>query len=90
MQSTVGNSVRSSGATAYLTPSLSRPNLDLLVQTQAIKLVQSSKTSAFTGVQVAQSASGRCINLIRYLLSLKQFRLDTPITLFANKEGKYF
>lgn len=63
MQSTVGNSVRSSGATAYLTPSLDRPNLDLLVQTQAIKLVQANKSSAFTGVQVAKGASGMHINL---------------------------
>jgi hypothetical protein len=45
MQSTIGNSVRSSAATAYLDPSLSeRSNIDLLLNTRVTRLIETAKT----------------------------------------------
>ncbi|OBZ73918.1 Pyranose dehydrogenase 1, partial [Grifola frondosa] len=50
---------RSSSATAYLELILSRSNLDVLIQTQVTKLVQTSSkgTPAFNKVEVAQNSS---------------------------------
>ncbi|KAJ7474300.1 aryl-alcohol oxidase-like protein, partial [Mycena latifolia] len=58
VQTTVGNSVRSSSSSAYLHPALdSRSNLDLLLHTQVTQLVSTGpSTSTFTGVDVSQNA----------------------------------
>ncbi|KAJ7749423.1 aryl-alcohol oxidase-like protein [Mycena metata] len=57
LQTSVGHSVRSSSASTYLRPALnSRGNIDLLLHTQVIKLVETA-TNTFKAVQVAQNAA---------------------------------
>ncbi|KAM6491309.1 aryl-alcohol oxidase-like protein [Amanita muscaria] len=57
VQNTVGNSARSDSATAFLTPAAtSRPNLDVLLQTQVISLIQTAPAT-FKGVQISQGPS---------------------------------
>ncbi|KAK7435070.1 hypothetical protein VKT23_019878 [Stygiomarasmius scandens] len=56
-QENTGGGQRSSSSAAYLRPILSRPNLDVLIQTRAMRLVETS-TNTFTSVEVAQSADG--------------------------------
>ncbi|TDL28939.1 aryl-alcohol-oxidase from pleurotus Eryingii [Rickenella mellea] len=61
MQSTVGESKRSSSATAYLDPALGRPNLDVLIHTQVIKLHSTGKVKnlpTFKTVEIAQTVDG--------------------------------
>ncbi|KAF7300670.1 Aryl-alcohol oxidase-like protein [Mycena chlorophos] len=54
LETTVGNGMRSNSASAYVHPALNtRSNLDILVGTQATKLVQTAPKT-FRGVQVAQ------------------------------------
>ncbi|KAJ7795850.1 aryl-alcohol oxidase-like protein [Mycena olivaceomarginata] len=58
LHTTVGDSARSTSASAYLHPALnSRSNLDLLLHTQVTRLVSTSGNHTFKGVQVAQSAT---------------------------------
>ncbi|KAF8262528.1 aryl-alcohol-oxidase from pleurotus Eryingii [Lactarius quietus] len=62
-QYSIGGGKRSSASVAYLTPALSRPNLDILTNTLVTKVVQTgvhlgSGHPIFRGVQFAQSASG--------------------------------
>jgi choline dehydrogenase len=60
-QSTIGGGTRSSAATAYLTPALSRPNLDVLVNAQVTKLVQTGTKGgkpSFHTVEFAAQAGG--------------------------------
>jgi len=57
----IGNGTRSSSATAYLKPTLVRPNLDVVINAQATKLVQTGSSEgvpSFLSVKVAQSAAG--------------------------------
>lgn len=57
---TVSNGARSSAYTSYLKPIISRPNLDILLNTRALKLIHSGmsgRTPEFRVVQVAQSPS---------------------------------
>ncbi|KAF8326779.1 aryl-alcohol oxidase-like protein [Amanita rubescens] len=54
VQTTVGNSARSDGSTAFLTPAATtRSNLDVLLQTQVISLVQTAHAT-FRGVNISQ------------------------------------
>ncbi|KAH9003688.1 aryl-alcohol-oxidase from pleurotus Eryingii [Lactarius hatsudake] len=53
-QFAVGGGRRTSAATAYLRPALSRPNLDVLISTQDTR----NGVPVFQGVQFAQSAAG--------------------------------
>ncbi|KAF9039539.1 alcohol oxidase [Hymenopellis radicata] len=56
--SSIGNGERSSSATAYLHPSLDRPNLDVLINAQVTKLVNTGVSDglpSFHGVQFAVS-----------------------------------
>ncbi|KAK2463911.1 hypothetical protein APHAL10511_004083 [Amanita phalloides] len=56
-QTTVGNSVRTDSATVFLThAAVTRPNLDVLLQTQVINLVQTAPLT-FRGVHIAQGSS---------------------------------
>ncbi|KAJ7061182.1 aryl-alcohol oxidase-like protein [Mycena amicta] len=56
LETTVGNGMRSTSASAYIHPAVNtRSNLDILIGTQVTKLVQTA-TKTFRGVQVAQSA----------------------------------
>ncbi|KAJ7055834.1 aryl-alcohol oxidase-like protein [Mycena amicta] len=56
LETTVGNGMRSTSASAYIHPAVNtRSNLDVLIGTQVTKLVQTA-TKTFRGVQVAQSA----------------------------------
>ncbi|KAJ7235004.1 aryl-alcohol oxidase-like protein [Mycena haematopus] len=61
LQYTIGNGARSSAATGYLEPKvIQRPNLDVLVNAQASKLVNFTGTgsaAAFGGVQFRNGAS---------------------------------
>ncbi|KAI9451426.1 aryl-alcohol-oxidase from pleurotus Eryingii [Lactarius psammicola] len=60
-QFSIGGGQRSSASTSYLTPVLSRSNLDILINTQVTKVVQTGTRGGlpiFRGVQFAQSASG--------------------------------
>jgi choline dehydrogenase-like flavoprotein len=53
------HAARSSSATAYLSPILNRTNLEVIIQTRAIKLLRSiTNPTKFTTVQLAQSAHG--------------------------------
>lgn len=61
LQSTIGNGARSSSATAFLTPALSRPNVDVLINTQVTRLIQNGKLGSlpvFREVEFAQSRTG--------------------------------
>ncbi|KAH9016616.1 aryl-alcohol-oxidase from pleurotus Eryingii [Lactarius pseudohatsudake] len=60
-QLSIGGGQRSSASVSYLTPVLSRSNLDILVNTLVTKVVQTGSRGGlpiFRGVQFAQSASG--------------------------------
>ena len=62
LQATIGNGERSSGATAYVEPVLERQNLDLLIQTQVIKILQTGEENGkpvFTKIQAAQGPNGK-------------------------------
>ncbi|THV01116.1 alcohol oxidase [Dendrothele bispora CBS 962.96] len=57
-QESAGGGQRSSSSTAYLRPIInSRPNLDVLIQTRAMKLTE-TYNGTFTSVEVAQSIDG--------------------------------
>ena len=62
MQSSIGGGERSSAATAYLpTDVRDRTNLDILLNTRALRLVKTDNSTAgpvFKSVQIAQTASG--------------------------------
>ncbi|KAJ7159446.1 aryl-alcohol oxidase-like protein [Mycena filopes] len=79
MQSSVGNSFRSSSSRAYLHPALdSRNNIDLLLHTQITRLVSTGPASStFIGVEVAQS-----VNATRY-----QFTATKEVILSAGAVG---
>ncbi|RDB27672.1 Pyranose dehydrogenase 3 [Hypsizygus marmoreus] len=56
---TIGGGSRSSAATAYLTPVMSRPNLDIVINAQATKLVRTGMVGglpSFHAVEVAEKA----------------------------------
>ncbi|KAI0333807.1 FAD/NAD(P)-binding domain-containing protein [Cubamyces sp. BRFM 1775] len=58
LQGANGNGIRNDAATAYLAPALSRPNLDVLVETQVTKVIQTGTNGSkpmFRGVEFAQS-----------------------------------
>ncbi|KAF7296877.1 Aryl-alcohol oxidase-like protein [Mycena indigotica] len=56
LETTVGNGMRSTSASKYLHPAVNtRSNLDVLINTQVTKLVQTA-SKTFRGVQVAQGA----------------------------------
>ncbi|KAI9451435.1 aryl-alcohol-oxidase from pleurotus Eryingii [Lactarius psammicola] len=60
-QFSIGHGYRSSASVSYLKPAFSRSNLDILINTQVTKVVQTGTRNGlpiFRGVQFAQSASG--------------------------------
>ncbi|KAH9054897.1 aryl-alcohol-oxidase from pleurotus Eryingii [Lactarius vividus] len=60
-QFSIGGGQRSSASVSYLTPVLSRSNLDILINTQVTKVVQTGTQGGlpvFRGIQFAQSAHG--------------------------------
>lgn len=57
----ISNGARSSSARDFIAPALSRPNLDVVVNTQVTKIVQTGTLDnlpIFSGVEFAQNASG--------------------------------
>lgn len=59
---TIGGGMRSSSATAYLAPVSGRPNLDIVINAQATKLVMTGKVNglpSFHSVEVAEKAGGK-------------------------------
>ncbi|TFY70284.1 hypothetical protein EVG20_g2728 [Dentipellis fragilis] len=61
-QSTIADGTRTTSATAYLDPVIGRKNLDVVVNAQATKLIQTGsdgRTPIFRGVQFAQAADSK-------------------------------
>lgn len=61
MESTIGGGLRSSSATAFLQPALSRKNLDVLSTTRATRLIQTDTRNGvphFGAIEVAQTKTG--------------------------------
>ncbi|KAF4607930.1 hypothetical protein EYR40_000266 [Pleurotus pulmonarius] len=59
-QSTIANGTRQSSAIAYLWPAMNRPNLDVLIHTQATRLIQTGRTGSkpiFRSVEFATGPS---------------------------------
>lgn len=62
MQSSIGGGQRSHSAVAYLEPVLNRTNLDVLINTQFTRLIQSGgvgKTPEFKIAEIAQGPLGK-------------------------------
>ena len=58
---------RVSSATAYLFPAMDRPNLDVLVNTQVTKLLQTGTSRGkpiIKGVEFALNAGGECLSCV--------------------------
>ncbi|KAF8886161.1 aryl-alcohol-oxidase from pleurotus Eryingii [Infundibulicybe gibba] len=90
-QSMIGNGERSSSATAYLDPILARPNLDVLIQTQVTRLIQSGSTRrgpSFNQVEFAQSAKGKkfCVTAKNEVI-LSAGSINTPQILLLSGIG---
>ena len=67
LQSTIGNGERSSGATAYVDPILERENLNVLIQTQVTRIVQTGEEDGkpvFREIQAAQGPTGEIRSLL--------------------------
>ncbi|KAI0683735.1 alcohol oxidase [Cytidiella melzeri] len=65
-QSTIANGERQSAALSYLDPIMTRPNLDIVVNTHVTKLLQtgtSKNLPIFRGVQLSQPGSGKFLTL---------------------------
>ena len=66
LQSTIGHSVRSSSATAYLSADVqARSNLDIMINTRATRLVQTGTSGGvpeFKAVEVAENSSGQYVS----------------------------
>ncbi|TBU39603.1 FAD/NAD(P)-binding domain-containing protein [Dichomitus squalens] len=91
MQGTYGNGMRSSASTAYIEPVLSRPNLDVLVETTVTKLIQTGEASGtplFRGVQFASSATSPkyALNVTREVI-LSAGAVNTPQLLMLSRLG---
>ncbi|KAL0570570.1 hypothetical protein V5O48_011389 [Marasmius crinis-equi] len=66
IQSSVGHGERSSAATAYLVPAINRPNLDVVINSRALKLYASQTIDGVPQIdtlEVAQSADGPRVNV---------------------------
>ncbi|KAL0064294.1 hypothetical protein AAF712_008738 [Marasmius tenuissimus] len=67
VQNAIGNGERSSAATAYLTPALERPNLDVVINSRATKVFASQPSldgePVIDTVQIAQSENGPLFNV---------------------------
>ncbi|KAG7088841.1 hypothetical protein E1B28_012796 [Marasmius oreades] len=68
VQSSIGHGERSSSATAYLVPALGRDNLDVVVNSRAVKIRASKKApdggnTTIDTVEIAQSATGPRFNV---------------------------
>ncbi|TDL19928.1 aryl-alcohol oxidase-like protein [Rickenella mellea] len=93
LQSTIGNSVRSSSATAYLSPALAnRSNINLLTNTRVTRLIKtnnlSSRFPTFLGVEFAQTASGpRFTATAREEVILSAGSIGTPQILMLSGIG---
>ncbi|KAG6864777.1 hypothetical protein C0991_007191, partial [Blastosporella zonata] len=93
LQSTIGDGARSSAATAFLMPILTqRPNLDVLLNTHATKLVptgQKGSTPVFRKVQFSQSARGPTFTITASKeILLTAGSIGTPQILMLSGIGK--
>ncbi|KAI0333805.1 alcohol oxidase [Cubamyces sp. BRFM 1775] len=91
LQGATGNGIRNDAATAYLNPALSRPNLDVLVETQVTRLIQtgvSEDKPTFLGVEFAQSSSSPryTLNATREVI-LAAGSINTPQLLMLSGIG---
>ncbi|KAI0043720.1 GMC oxidoreductase [Auriscalpium vulgare] len=90
-QSTGGNGVRSSAATAYLWPALRNANLDVLIDTRVTRLVNSASRQGvpeFRSVELAQNASGtRTIVSASKEVILSAGAINTPQLLLLSGIG---
>ncbi|KAF5327359.1 hypothetical protein D9619_004993 [Psilocybe cf. subviscida] len=91
LQSTIGNGARSSSATAYLGPALQRNNVDVLINTQVTRLVQTGTSGAqpvFRGVEFAQTRTGpRLTVMARKEVILSAGSIGTPQVLMLSGIG---
>ncbi|KAI9435498.1 alcohol oxidase [Lactarius indigo] len=79
-QFSIGGGQRSSASVSYLTPVLSRPNLDILINTMVTKVVQTGTRDGlpiFRGVQFAQSRPPFTRNATREVI-LAAGAINTP------------
>ncbi|KAN0141960.1 hypothetical protein V8E53_000422 [Lactarius tabidus] len=91
-QFAVGEGRRTSAATAYLRPALSRHNLDVLVNTQVTKVLHTGTREGvpvFKGVEFAQSATGpvHTLNVTNEVI-LSAGAVNTPQLLMLSGIGE--
>ncbi|KAI0364106.1 aryl-alcohol-oxidase from pleurotus Eryingii [Pilatotrama ljubarskyi] len=91
LQGTFGGGIRASASAAYLRPLLESANLDVLVNTTVIKLIQTGAGDdkpTFRGVQCAQSRSARRFSLnARKEVILAAGAINTPQLLMLSGLG---
>ncbi|KAI0052405.1 GMC oxidoreductase [Auriscalpium vulgare] len=90
-QFSIGGGVRSSAYTGYIAPIVTRSNLDILINTQVTKVVQTSSLLGipiFRGVQFAATASGSrySVNVTREVI-LSAGAVNTPQILMLSGIG---
>ncbi|KAI0642211.1 alcohol oxidase [Trametes meyenii] len=91
VQCSYGGGIRSNAGTSYIEPTLSRRNLDVLIQTQVTKLLKTGSegnTPVFRGVQFAQSSSAPkyVLNVTREVI-LSAGAFNTPQLLMLSGLG---
>lgn len=89
-QSTIGNSKRASSSVAYLKPALNKPNLDILIQTTATRLIKSGWKDGLPQFNTVEIATGPDCMLSCYVFhvhaSLNFVNLAKRCTVSARKE----
>lgn len=90
-QFAIGEGRRTSAATTYLRPALSRPNLDVLINTQVRKVLQTGTRNGvpvLQGVQFAHSAAGPVYTLnATNEVILSAGAVNTPQLLMLSESG---
>ncbi|PIL23708.1 hypothetical protein GSI_13457 [Ganoderma sinense ZZ0214-1] len=92
-QSTYGNGIRSSASSSYIRPFISRPNLDVLVNTVVTRVIKTGRDvltglPIFSGVEVAQSKTSSvfAINATKEVI-LSAGAINTPQLLLLSGIG---
>lgn len=90
-QATIGGGTRSSSATAYLEPALKRPNLDVLINAQVTKLVQTGTRNGKPSFHTVEFAAkeGAPLNYVHATkeVILSAGSVGTPIILLHSGIG---
>jgi hypothetical protein len=91
MFSSIGNGARSSSSTAYLRPASDRSNLDIVVNTQATKLINTGDVNSvpsFNSILVAQSPGCQSDVLYSNSVGLILYRYSTDIHAFRQARDR--